>query len=154
MTVISDLASEKLTKVKSSGSIVDLGLGVVLLIVVALLVGNVYIIYLARCYNDKACRDAILCAAAAIESGKDSEAIMRAAKEGLNGAGQGGFFIEHPTFIEFKDQMVGGARQLRVQTQTMARVPAPILLIDKGESEHGDLSIKQTYILEFDGKAP
>ena len=78
---------------------------------------------------------------------------MKAAQEGLNSSGQGGFFIEHPTFTEFKDQMVDGMRQLRVETQTIARVPAPILLFDNEVREHGDLTFRRTYIVEFKGKS-
>jgi hypothetical protein len=136
----------------SGHSLVDLGLAVFLLTVMALLIGNIYIIRLARDYNDKACREAVMSAAKAAIGGKDTAAIMRAAQDGLNESPQGGFFIEHPTFLEYKDEKVEGVRQLRIATQTVARVPAPILLMDDEIREHGSLALKSTYIVEFKNK--
>ena len=47
----------------------------------ALLIGNIYIIRLARDYNDKACKEAVLSAARAAIGGKDPAQIMRAAQD-------------------------------------------------------------------------
>ncbi len=138
----------------SGHSLVDLGVAVFLLTVLALLVSNIFIIRLARDYNDKACKEAVLSAARALISGKDAIAIQRAAQDGLNESPQGGFFIEHPTFLEYKDEKIAGVRQLKVQTQTVARVPAPILLMDNEIRERGALSFKSTYIVEFKNKNP
>jgi hypothetical protein len=135
-------------------SLLDIGLAVLLLTVLALLVSNIFVIHLARDYNDRACKDAVLSAARAVISGKDPLAIQRAAQDGLNESPQGGYFIEHPTFLEYKDEKNAGVRQLRVQTQTVARVPFPILVMDDETRERGMLAFKSTYIVEFPNKNP
>lgn len=146
------LSSRHPYRIAGGHSFVDLGLAVFLLTVMALLIGNIYIIRLARDYNDKACKEAVLFAARAAMGGKDAAQIMRAAQDGLNESPQGGFFIEHPTFLEFKDENVEGTRQLRIATQTIARVPAPILLLDSDLRQQGSLALKSTYIVEFKNK--
>ena len=63
MTVTSKLPTKSSQKLKAAATLSACKIEVVLLIVVALLIGNVYVIYLARDYNDRACREAIMQAA-------------------------------------------------------------------------------------------
>jgi len=133
----------------SSQGILDIGVAVFLLTVLSLLVTNVYIMRLAKDYNDKACREATREAALAALSGKDENAMMRAAQDGLNRISQGGYFIPQPNFTEFLDHKVKGVRQLRVETQTEAKVLAPILLLDQASSQQGSITFKSTCIVEF-----
>lgn len=136
-------------------SLIEIGVAVFLLTVIALLMSNIFVIYLARSYNDKACKDAVLSAASAVLTGLDASSIQRAAQEGLNKTPQGGYFIEHPTFLEYKYEKSGGVRQVKVQTQTIAHVPFPILVMDDSETrDHGQLAFKSTYIIEFENKKP
>ncbi|HEY9677385.1 MAG TPA: hypothetical protein V6C76_05225 [Drouetiella sp.] len=131
----------------------EIGIAVVLLVVIGLLISNIFVIHLAKEYNDKACKLAVLSAARALVSGQDAGGIQKAALDGLNDSPQGGYFIEHPTFLDYQDEKTGGVRHLKVQTQTIARVPFPILLIDGETQEHGgELTFKSTYIVEFAGK--
>lgn len=135
-------------------SLAEIGLAVFLLTVLSLLISNVFVMYLAKQYNDDACREAVRQAARAALSGKDSITTQKAAQDGLNESPQGGYFIEHPTFLEYKDEKIAGVRQLKVQTQTVARVPFPILILDDETRERGELAFKSTYIFEFQSKKP
>lgn len=146
-------SEKKLEKPAPSQGILDIGVAVFLLTLLALLVANVYIMCLAKDYNEKACREATREAALAALSGKDVNVMMRAAQDGLNRTGQGGFFIQQPNFTEFLDHKVHGVRQLRVETQTEARLLAPVLLLfDLDASQRGNLVFKSTCIVEFRGQ--
>lgn len=135
-------------------SLGEIGLAVFLLTVLALLISNVFVMNLAKKYNDDACKEAVVQAAKAALSGKDEITTQKAAQDGLNASPQGGYFIEHPTFLEYKDERSDGVRQLKVQTQTVARVPFPILVLDDETRERGELAFKSTYIVEFTNKKP
>ena len=136
----------------SGHSLGEIGLAVFLLTVLALLISNVFVMNLAKKYNDDACRAAVQSAARAALSGKDALSTQKAAQDGLNDTPQGGYFIEHPTFLEYKDENNAGVRQLKVQTQTVARVPFPVLILDDETRERGELAFKSTYIVEFEHK--
>jgi hypothetical protein len=149
------LRSSKRNLNRANGnSLAEIGFAVFLLTVLALLISNIFVIHLARDYNDKACKYAVLSAARAAVSGKDAMTIQKAAQDGLNDSPQGGYFIEHPTFLEYKDEKAGDTRQLKVQTQTVARVPFPILVLDDETRERGALAFTSTYIVEFPNKKP
>lgn len=138
----------------SGHSLGEIGLAVLLLTVLALLISNVFVMNLAKKYNEDGCRKAVESAARAALSGKDPVTTQKAAQDGLNEAPQGGYFIEHPTFLEYKDEKNAGVRQIKVQTQTVARVPFPILVLDDETRERGELAFKSTYIFEFESKKP
>lgn len=138
---------------QSGHSLGEIGIAVFLLTVMALLISNCFVLDTAKKYNDEACRKAIESAARAALSGKDALAVQIAAQDGLNKTSEGGYFIEHPTFLEYKDEKNDGVRQLKVQTQTVARVPFPILVLDDNDiREHGALAFKSTCIVQLDKK--
>jgi hypothetical protein len=136
-------------KGQQSDGILDIGLAVFLLTILSLLVTNVYIMQLAKSFNDKACYDATREAALAGLNGKDVNGMMRAAQDGLNRSGQGGFFIQAPMFTEFWDGRENGVRKLKVETQTQAKVLAPILLFDSDAQQKGSLVFKSVCVVEF-----
>jgi hypothetical protein len=89
----------------------------------ALLFTNVYVLHLAKTYNDRVCHDSIALAAGAALEGKPTEAVQRAARAGMDNCGYGGAFISHPQYTAFKDDITTDVRVLELQTQTIVAVP-------------------------------
>ncbi len=116
-----------------------------------LLIGNVVVLWLASAYNDKACLDAVYEAGKACLAGHDQRRIMRAAYLGLANSPAGGFFIEHPHFTEYKCEQVDGGRKLTIQTSTLVRLPAPMLVVMSKDniSDDGRLAIHKKYQLDI-----
>ncbi len=124
-----------------------------LFVVVAagLLIGNVVVLWLASVYNDKACLDAVYEAGKACLAGHDQRRVMRAAYLGLSNSPSGGFFIEHPHFTEYRCEQVQGGRKLTIQTSTLVRLPAPMLVVMSADnvSADGRLAIHKRYQLDI-----
>ncbi|MBX9667228.1 MAG: hypothetical protein K2X93_06400 [Candidatus Obscuribacterales bacterium] len=116
----------------SSGhSLVELGVGVFLLVIVALISSNIYVLSLGKAYNDRICRDSIDLGARVALDGKDTEAVQKAARAGMDSCGYGGIFIGHPQYTAFKDEMSREVRVLKLQTQTIVNLPAAFLCFGK-----------------------
>lgn len=117
----------------------------------ALLIGNVAVLWLASAYNDKACLDAVYEAGKACLAGHDQRRVMRAAYLGLQNSPNGGFFIEHPHFTEYRCEQVQGGKKLIIQTSTLVRLPAPMLVVmSPGNiSDDGRLAIHKRYQLDI-----
>lgn len=116
----------------SSGhSLVELGVGVFLLVIVALISSNIYVLSLGKAYNDRICRDSIDLGARVALEGKDTEAVQKAARAGMDSCGYGGIFIGHPQYTAFKDEMSREVRILKLQTQTIVNLPAAFLCFGK-----------------------
>ncbi len=116
-----------------------------MLVVLAFLCANVYVINLAKAYNDKVCKDSILLAAKAALDGKDTGQVQQAARAGMDGCGLGGFFVSHPQFTEFKDEIVPTYRELKIQTKTKVLIPMPFLVLDPKVREARYLVFTSTY---------
>lgn len=101
-----------------------------LVILLVLLCANVYVIHAGKSFNDRVCRDSILLAGQAALNGKSSNDVRVAARAGMDSCGTGGFFVNHPQFTEFKDDITPDVRVLKVQTRTVVRIPVPFLILD------------------------
>lgn len=111
----------------SGHSLLELCVAVLLLVILALLSTNIYILWLGKTYNDRICRDSVALAAGAALAGKNTEAVQRAARSGMDNCGFGGVFISHPQFTAFKDDMADDVRVIELQTQTLVAVPMHFL---------------------------
>ena len=126
-------------------TVLEIGLAVVLLILLGLLGANVYVIHSGRALNDRVCKDSILLAGEAALNGKNSNAVRVAAKAGMDSCGGGGYFVNHPQFTEFRDDMTTDIRVLKVQTKTLVRIPAPFLVLDPVVRENKCQVFTSTY---------
>jgi len=111
----------------SGHGLFELGVAVLLLVIMSLLATNTCILYLAKTYNDRVCRDSIALAAGAALEGKPTEAVQGAARHGMDNCGYGGAFISHPQYTAFKDDIAADVRVIQLQTQTVCAVPMPFL---------------------------
>ncbi len=116
-----------------------------------LLIGNVAVLWLASCYNERACLEAVYEAGKACLAGHDQRRIMRAAYLGLQNSPNGTYFIEHPHFTEYRCEQVQGGRKLTIQTSTYVRLPAPMLVVMSKDniSDDGRLAIHKRYQLDI-----
>ncbi len=108
----------------------EIALSVLLLILLGLLCANVYVIHMGRSFNDRVCKDSILLAGQAALTGKNPDDVRVAAKAGMHSSGSGGYFINHPQFTEFRDDITTDVRVLKVQTRTIVKIPIPFLILD------------------------
>ncbi len=149
-------STENTDKKQADGRYFDKAASLFMVVAAALLVGNVVVLWLASSYNDKACLDAVYEAGKACLAGHDQRRIMRAAYLGLQNSPSGGFFIEHPHFTEYRCEQVQGGKKLTIQTSTLVRLPAPMLVVMSKDniSDDGRLAIHKRYQLDIpDGGA-
>lgn len=130
-------------------SLLELGISVFLLIVMAFLCTNVYMLHLGKTYNERICRDSIALAAQAALEGKDTEAVQKAAKGGMDTCGFGGVFISHPMFTQFSDDITSDVRVLKLQTQTLVAVPTPWLLLGLKKDFNNKVVYTSTYTYQI-----
>lgn len=136
-------------------SILELGVSAFLLVLLAFLCANVYVLNLAKSYNDRVCKDSILLAAKAALDGKDTQQVQQAARAGMDNCGMGGFFVGHPVFTEFKDEIVPSYRELKIQTKIRVLIPIPLLVLDPKVREAPHLVFTSTYYYKINNpKAP
>ena len=143
--------SERAPRQKSGHSVVELGVGVFLLIIFSLLCANIYVIYEARSYNDRICRESIEGAASAALDGENTDMVMSAARQTMEqrcGFG-GNFFVEHPQFTLFKDEMKDDVRTLKIQTKTLAHLPVPILVYNPKSPDPRTVTFTSTYLYKI-----
>ena len=138
-------------KKQTDGRTFDKAASLFMVVAAALLIGNVVVLWLASTYNDKACLDAVYEAGKACLAGHDQRRIMRAAYLGLQNSPSGGFFIEHPHFTEYRCEQVQGGKKLTIQTSTLVRLPAPMLVVMSKDniSDDGRLAIHKRYQLDI-----
>jgi|AGTN01.2.fsa_nt_gi hypothetical protein len=147
---------EELAMRKRRGhSIIELGVSAFLLVLLAFLCANVYVLNLAKSYNDRVCKSSILLAAKAALDGKDTQQVQQAARAGMDGCGMGGFFVGHPIFTEFKDEIVPSYRELKIQTKIRVLIPIPFLVLDQKVRNAPQLVFTSTYYYKINNpKAP
>lgn len=126
-------------------NLVDLAIAVFLLCILALFCTNILIIQIAKSYNDLACRRVTFAAARAALDGQDQRGIVTAAQGALSLCGAGGFFIHAPQLVIFTHDLAVGKHKICVRTETIAKVPAPILI----PGRQIDHCLSQTYTIEF-----
>ncbi|MDZ4836696.1 MAG: hypothetical protein SGJ27_23195 [Candidatus Melainabacteria bacterium] len=135
---------------KSSGhSLLELGFAVLLLVFMALLSTNVYILFVGKSYNERVCRESSALAARAALEGKPTESVQRAAKSGMDSCGYGGVFIGHPQFTAFQDDITTDVRVLKLQTQTLVAVPTPFLLVGMKPDSKNKVVYTSTYTYQI-----
>jgi hypothetical protein len=126
-------APKSAVKNNSGLTIIDLGIGVLLLTVLAFLAVNVYVLYIASDYNNRICRNSIEYVKVAVMDGRDTDSIVRAAYGCMDRCALGGFFVEHPQLTLVNDVITADLRTVTVGTSTRALVPAAFLIIDKSK---------------------
>lgn len=126
-------------------SIIELCIAVILLILLGLLAANVFVIQLAKTYNDRVCRDSIMLAAKEALEGKDKPEVIQAAKGGMDSCGIGGFFIGHPSYTKYSDEITTDVRVLTIQTALKVRVPISFLVMENKMDRDGTINLYSTY---------
>lgn len=134
---------------KNGHTVIELAVSVLLLIVLALLCANVYVMYLGKDYNDRVCRESIYAAGKAALDGKDTNAVLKAAKEGMYTCGFGGVFVHHPQFTAFSDDITSDLRVVKLQTQTVVQVPVEFLVFDETYKKKRCLVFTSTYYYQI-----
>ncbi len=128
---------------KPSGGLFQIALSVCVLVLLALLVGNVVLILMAINLNNSVCRQAAQVGAEVYALGGDQRDLRTAVFYTVNKEKVGGFFISHPILAELKcytDANGDDKKQmLLIKTITTVCVPAPFLLFFAGPTEGGRL---------------
>ncbi len=130
-------------------NVLELSLAVLLLIICALLCGNICVIQLAKVYNDNVCQRAAIAAAGAVIHNQDAQKILDAAQNCLKTCSIGGFFIEQPQFTKFKYESNAQGRALTVGTSTSVRPPALFLVADAQTRAEGKLTLVSNYTIQI-----
>ena len=138
-------------KTKTESNLGELALAVLFLSVLALLTANILVFEVAAKHNDDVCRSITIAAAKAAVDGKDASSVKNIAMQEITRAGYGGFFIAPPRLMRFTDAVQDNKRRIVVQTQTMAKVPVPNLIVT--DNKLAALTLKRTYVAEI-GVAP
>lgn len=120
-----------------------------LLVFMALLSTNVYILCVGKAYNERVCRESSALAARAALEGKSTESVQKAARSGMDSCGYGGVFIQHPQFTQFQDDMTSDVRVLKLQTQTLVAVPSPFLLVGLKPDSKNKVVYTSTYTYQI-----
>ena len=126
-------------------SIIEIGLAVVLLIVLGLLSANIYVIVIAKLYNDRVCKDSIMLAAKEALDGKDKQEVQTAALGGMDSCGMGGFFIGRPHYKYYSHEVTSDVRVLTILTDTQVRIPLPFLVLNTNLETPGWIKLTSTY---------
>ena len=135
---------------KDNLSILDLAAGVLCLVVSSLLLGNSYVAYIGKSYNERFLRESIALAGKAATEGLDTPHVLLASYGSWAHCAFPGFFIERPEFVSFKDEITPELRVVTISSSTRVRVPAPFLIFDKGALDADDesyqhITFKNTY---------
>jgi len=133
----------------SGHSLLEIGVAVFLLVVLAFLSTNVCVLLQGREYNDRICRQSISAAARAALDGKDTESVQRAAKTGMDNCGFGGAFVSHPQFTTFQDDITSDVRVLKLQTQTLVAIPMPFLVVGLKPDSRNRVVFTSTYVYQI-----
>ncbi len=123
------------TKASAKFSLFELVVGVFVLAVFAVLVMNVSILALARDYNKRCCKQAIMYAGQAATEGKDTPSIWYSSLHYLDRCALPGLFIERPMITSFDDNITPSLRKLTITMSTKALVPVPVLLFNPSALE-------------------
>ncbi|HEY9712796.1 MAG TPA: hypothetical protein V6C72_04965 [Chroococcales cyanobacterium] len=136
-------------KAGSGFKVVDYLIILASLFVLVLLTANVWAISMARNFNDTCCRRAVEGAADAAIHGKNAQAVMDAAKDALINCNSPFWPLLRPQFTQFKDERGMGYRQLVIQTRSVVRIPAPLLVADEQFRSGAPLLLTSTYVVRF-----
>lgn len=126
-------AAGKKTKGTKKGdlTLIDLGFSALLLVLLAFLTVNVFVIYTASSYNASICQSSMDFVKVAALEGRDTDAVVRAAYGCMDRCAKGGFFVERPNLVFFNDEITKDLRTVTVTTTTKALIPVPFLVFDK-----------------------
>jgi hypothetical protein len=116
----------------------DIAGSVLFLVVLSLLVGNCYIAYLGQSYNKRICSQAIALAGDAANKGMDTPSLILASYKSWEDCPPPGFFVEHPEFTSFKDEITPELRVVTISTKTKVRFPAHFLIFDRSSLDKED----------------
>lgn len=138
---------------KPTGGLLQIAFSVCILVVLALLIGNVALMLMAINLNNFVCKQAAQAGADAYAWGGDPRDLQIAVAHAVNRETAGGFFISHPVLAELKcyiDTNDGRRKQmLLVKTVTAVYLPAPFLLFFAGSTEGGRLLLTSKYAVKL-----
>jgi hypothetical protein len=129
----------------------QLCISAVLSFVMFLLFANIVLMWLARSYNSNVCLDAIRAGARAASEGADDEIVVKVVEYSVDNPTRPYFFIARPELHFVKFGFLHGAKCLVVNTVTRAKIPAPLLLINSNEIDHGFVVFSKTYVVNLMG---
>lgn len=116
---------------KSSFTVLDLVVGVLILCIGLFLMVNCVILAMAQEYNRSICKESIALAATAAQEGRSTLEVHKAAYRAMDRCGIGGFFVRQPTLSIFADEISPELRTITIATTTSTMVPAPFLIADR-----------------------
>ncbi|MBU6452146.1 MAG: hypothetical protein KGS72_10235 [Cyanobacteria bacterium REEB67] len=116
----------------------DIAGSVLFLVILSLLMGNCYIAYLGQSYNQRICSQAIALAGDAANKGMDTPSLILASYKSWEDCPPPGFFVEHPEFTSFKDEITPELRVVTISTKTKVRFPAHFLIFDRSSLDKED----------------
>jgi hypothetical protein len=138
---------------KTTGGLMQVALSVCILVLLALLIGNVTLILMAINLNNYVCKQAAQAGAETYAYGGDQRDLQMAVSHAVNNETAGGFFISPPILAEMKcytDMSNGHRKQmLLVKTITAVYVPAPFLLFFVHPSYEGRLLLTSKYAIKL-----
>ena len=119
-------------------SLIDIAGGVLLLSLCSLLLVNCYIAYLGKSYNERICAESIELAGKAVNDGLDTNKVILAAYDSYKDCAMPGFFVQHPEFTSFKDEITADLRVVTISTKTQVRLPGSFLILDQSVFDQND----------------
>jgi hypothetical protein len=134
---------------KDGRSVLQVGMAVVLLTLLALLTANICLIDIGRNFNAKVCVSAAKVGAYIAQKGADPSKITEAVEDTIRMSAPGGFFVNRPSLRELRVDTIHGLPYLVVATVTAVRVPAPALFINGTFSPDGKLLFYKTCIVNL-----
>ncbi len=130
-------------------SIFEVGAAVTLLIILALLITNIFLMSLARDFNAQVCSTAAKAGANAAAKGADHHDIARSVIQAINDSSAGGVLIERPSLNVLHFDTLDGQERLIVGTIVRAKVPAPLLIWSDAVSPEGLVVFSKTCIINI-----
>lgn len=117
-----------------------------LLSVLALLTANILVLLVASHHNDEVCRRITIAVYQEASKGVDDRGVFKVAQQEILDAGYGGFFIDPPKLVVYKDATKDNRRRITVGTQCLAKLPVRRLIATDDLLKA--LTLKRTYIAE------
>lgn len=123
-------------KEKRGRVVLELSAAALLLGVLTMLFANITLMCLAGTYNTKVCLDAARKGAQAAADGADDEAVAKAVESAVE-RNRSGFFVAETRLEKLKFASAHGRKCLVVNTVTVAKLPAPLLLSQPADRPDG-----------------
>jgi len=118
--------------------------------VLALIVGNIIVIFVADVYNQEACWRAAHAVANGVKNGLSTRSIYRSAQDSILSLTVLNTYMDGPECTECFEQPSMPGNVWQVTTVTSIRLPAPFLVLNNQHAlEDGRLKLTKTYLLKI-----